>query len=56
MRQLENVTETLVSSYFSTKDVVLDKFSGDISSENPYWDTGRSVPTLSDICIKVGGQ
>ena len=53
MRQLENVSETLVSSYFSSREVVADKFSSDLSSENPYWDTGHTVPPLSDICIKV---
>ena len=53
MRQLENVSETLVSSYFSSREVLTDKFSSDLSSENPYWDTGHTVPPLSDICIKV---
>ena len=53
MRQLENVSETLVSSYFSSREVFTDKFSSDLSSENPYWDTGHTVPPLSDICIKV---
>ena len=53
MRQLENVDDTLVSSYFSSKDVVLEKFSSDLSSENPYWDSDRSVASLSDICIKM---
>ena len=55
MRQLENVGETLVSSYFSTKEVLIEKFGSDLSSENPFWEErgAKSVSSLSDICIKV---
>ena len=38
MRQLENVSEELAASYFSSREVVSQKFPGsEISSENPYW-------------------
>ena len=55
MRQLENVGETLVSSYFSKKEVLIEKFGTDLSSENPFWEESRHHPvsSLSDICIKV---
>ena len=55
MRQLENVGETLVSSYFSNKEVLIEKFGSDLSSENPYWEERgpKCVSSLSDICIKV---
>ena len=58
MRQLENVGETLVSSYFSSKDVVTEKFGTDLSSESPFWEDARheAVPSLSDICIKVNSS
>ena len=58
MRQLENVGETLVSSYFSNKEVLSEKFGSDLSSENPYWEERgpKCVSSLSDICIKVRSQ
>ena len=58
MRQLENVGETLVSSYFSSKDVVIEKFGTDLSSESPFWEDNRhqAVSSLSDICIKVNSS
>ena len=58
MRQLENVGETLVSSYFSNKEVLNEKFGSDQSSENPYWEErgAKCVLSLSDICIKVSSD
>ena len=58
MRQLENVGETLVSSYFSNKEVLIEKFGSDLSSENPYWEKRGPgcVSSLSDICIKVSSD
>ena len=55
MRQLENVGETLVSSYFSDKEILTEKFGSDLTSENPFWEDVRhqAVASLSDICIKV---
>ena len=54
MKQLENVTDTLVSSYFASKEDIQQKFpTNEISSENPFWDTDKNVASLSDICIKV---
>ena len=54
MRLLENVSDTLVSSYFPSQDEINQRFSAtDISSENPYWDSKPKVVSLSDICIKV---
>ena len=54
MKQLENVTDTLVSSYFASKEDIQQKFpTNEISSENPFWDTDQTVASLSDICIKV---
>ena len=53
MRQLENVSEELAASYFSSKEVVTDKFSHGISGENPYWEDDQVVPSLSDLCIKT---
>ena len=58
MRQLENVGETLVSSYFSNKEVLIEKFGTDLSSENPFWEKKGPgcVSSLSDICIKVSSD
>ena len=58
MRQLENVGETLVSSYFSNKEVLNEKFGSDLSSENPFWEERgpKCVASLSDICIKVSSD
>ena len=53
MRQLENVSEELAASYFSSKEVVTQKFSNGISGENPYWEDDQVVPSLSDLCIKT---
>ena len=53
MRQLENVSEELAASYFSSKEVVSEKFSHGISGENPYWEDDQVVPSLSDLCIKT---
>ena len=54
MRLLENVSDTLVSSYFPSQDEINQRFSAtDISSENPYWDSKPKVVSLSDVCIKV---
>ena len=48
MRQLENVSEELAASYFSSREVVSQKFPGsEISSENPYWQVNTPLYSSS---------
>jgi hypothetical protein len=53
MRQLENVPEELAAAYFSTPEVVAEKFTQGISGENPYWEDNQRVSSLSDLCIRA---
>ena len=52
MRQLENVSEELAAAYFSSREVVVEKFGQGLSGENPYWEDEQAVASLSDHCIR----